>query len=379
MEQLRQYMPNSMSDARHWAVAIVGIESFTLPHVSFRSDDDEPLVWFSLLNIVEEQIRLSGRQGIAFRHMHDTQHIVILIGMDNVALELIRERLAAVLAAIRNYLRLEASAAVSEPITRLTDAPIAYGQAASALKTKMLHGAGRIYDFTEIRDYDRHIGTFSLQGEDERLLNTYLSDGKETEIAAWLKERFRQLEQSETTTYRHVERLYIDMDSLFRKYLAQHLYEPDVIQDEQRNLIEFLTTLHNWRDVLVELQRKADFIMRLSRTRGHMSGFDIVAEVKQYIERSYQENITLSWVAERYYINPSYFSKLFKERCGENFNDYLTKVRFRHAVEFMKDPALKIGRIAELVGYKDATYFSSLFKKVHGITPMQYREQFQTS
>ena len=73
-------------------------------------------------------------------------------------------------------------------------------------------------------------------------------------------------------------------------------------------------------------------------------------------------------------ISPYYFSKLFKEEAGENFIEYLTKVRIAHAKELLRNPALSIKEICILSGYSDPNYFSRIFKKQEGVTPSEYRD-----
>lgn len=73
-------------------------------------------------------------------------------------------------------------------------------------------------------------------------------------------------------------------------------------------------------------------------------------------------------------ISPYYFSKLFKEEAGENFIEYLTKVRIAHAKELLRNPALSIKEICILSGYSDPNYFSRIFKKQEGLTPSEYRD-----
>ena len=75
------------------------------------------------------------------------------------------------------------------------------------------------------------------------------------------------------------------------------------------------------------------------------------------------------------YQNSNYFSKLFKEEAGENFIEYLTRIRIAHAKELLKNPELSIKEICLMSGYSDPNYFSRLFKKQEDVTPSEYRER----
>ena len=92
-----------------------------------------------------------------------------------------------------------------------------------------------------------------------------------------------------------------------------------------------------------------------------------------YIKENYGDKITLKEVSGRVYLNTSYFCKIFKEEMGESFVNYLIRYRMKKAAEYLEDFSLKIYEVAEMVGYNDMQYFTKLYKKVHGISPKEYR------
>ncbi len=92
-----------------------------------------------------------------------------------------------------------------------------------------------------------------------------------------------------------------------------------------------------------------------------------------YICENYNEPITLNEVAEHTYVSIYYLSRMFTKELGKNYVDYLNEVRIEKAKEYLKDSCCKTYEIAELVGIKDAHYFSKLFKKYTGVTPSEYR------
>lgn len=100
----------------------------------------------------------------------------------------------------------------------------------------------------------------------------------------------------------------------------------------------------------------------------------IIDNAKKYIEEHYQEDISLEDVADHVYLNKIYFCRFFKQETGENFNDYLTLVRMNKAMEFLRQPSVKVYEVCELVGYKTPRYFYKLFKKHTGYTPSEYRK-----
>ncbi|RED60576.1 response regulator [Cohnella phaseoli] len=103
---------------------------------------------------------------------------------------------------------------------------------------------------------------------------------------------------------------------------------------------------------------------------------DLVENVAAYIKENFKEQITLESVAQRFAVNASYLSRIFKSESGENFIDYVTRLRIEKASKLMLNPHLKTYEIAEIVGYENTNYFSKVFKKAVGFTPTEYRERF---
>jgi two-component system response regulator YesN len=97
---------------------------------------------------------------------------------------------------------------------------------------------------------------------------------------------------------------------------------------------------------------------------------------KQYISQHYAENITLEDIAELVFMNPVYFSVLFKKEEGVNFSNYLLHYRMTKAKQLLKDYSISITDVAGRVGYKDAKYFSKQFAKIVGIKPSEYRKLY---
>jgi two-component system response regulator YesN len=79
-------------------------------------------------------------------------------------------------------------------------------------------------------------------------------------------------------------------------------------------------------------------------------------------------------MAKSFNISTGHLSNLFHEKTGESFSDYLNMIRLNKAKELLKTTDYKIYRIADELGFNDAYYFSSWFKKLVGASPTTYRD-----
>lgn len=102
----------------------------------------------------------------------------------------------------------------------------------------------------------------------------------------------------------------------------------------------------------------------------------IAERAEEYIRENYQDSsLSLNSVSKALSISTSYFSALFKAQTGETFIEALTRVRMEKAKELLTHTDMKSYEIAEKVGYSDAHYFGSIFKKNEGITPKEYAKR----
>ncbi len=99
----------------------------------------------------------------------------------------------------------------------------------------------------------------------------------------------------------------------------------------------------------------------------------IIERVKDYIDNHYTWDISLSQMAERFYINLPYLSSAFKRVVGQNFQDYILKKRMDKAAEILLETQLSVAEVASIVGYDDVRHFSRMFKKHLGMNPSDYR------
>lgn len=142
----------------------------------------------------------------------------------------------------------------------------------------------------------------------------------------------------------------------------------------------YLTKPTNPRElisVLREIELKIEGVNRtVSKSEEKESvevGNLLIRKTLDYIELHYAEKIGLKTLSDALYISPNYFSDLFRRHMKVKFSDFLIEYRLKKACILLKKPEYKVSEISEMVGFRDSTYFSTVFKKTYNLTPLEYK------
>lgn len=139
------------------------------------------------------------------------------------------------------------------------------------------------------------------------------------------------------------------------------------------NKDELGTVLHRLR-LLLENELD-DFKNRYLQYPEHTAQEELAKEIAEYLRTNYKNQFSLSDIAEMFYVNPAYVTKIFKKETGTVPSKYLQNLRINEAKRLLKDfPELEIKEISGIVGYTDQAYFSRIFKKTAGVSPLEFRD-----
>lgn len=112
----------------------------------------------------------------------------------------------------------------------------------------------------------------------------------------------------------------------------------------------------------------------LIRKSGDKSKY--IMEAIAYIAEHYgDENISVGAIAESLGISEGHLSHLFKKETDYTVMAYITRYRMQAAMKLLANCRYKVYEVAEMVGYRDITYFSSTFKKIVGVSPSEYQDR----
>lgn len=162
----------------------------------------------------------------------------------------------------------------------------------------------------------------------------------------------------------------IQVTSIIQRYFIEHqMYGR--IQDKVHSLNRNIVLCNSSDRVLSESLAVLEEVFKICQESRNSSG--IVDKAIAYIDQNYGKDISLEIVADSIFIHPIYLSRVFKEKTGSRFSEYLTRVRLNKAKELLEDHHLKTYQISEMIGYESPKYFSRVFKENIGCSPRDYR------
>lgn len=156
------------------------------------------------------------------------------------------------------------------------------------------------------------------------------------------------------------------LDNIIREYReARYGFELAIRSDI---LSLFLYILRNWHSQNIDLNIDVPVNQEMER---HLK------KVFDYIEENYQGDITAREMAKYCNMSYSYFSRIFKRIMKKSFKEYLSFVRISKAENLLISTDYNVTEIAFETGFATSSYFISQFKARKGISPKQYRMNYQ--
>lgn len=272
---------------------------------------------------------------------------------------------------------------VGVPVMRLRELGESYEAASHGFSYRFLTEPNQIVDNHTVFDQTRNekkfscsIGSVDIQNLDKQKIESFLKGGEMDEIHFFVEEYMKNTGDAGKNSM--IFRQYIVMDMFFA---ASHFLTQ--ITDGREQLGEPFESPEQMQKIVSDLEATVVYIKELftkvmqvrdAQTTEHNS--DVVENAKKYISENYHdEELTLNTVAHEVNVSPNHLSAMFSQKTGQTFVKYLTDVRMHRAKELLKCTSKRSNEICEEVGYRDPHYFSYLFKKNVGCSPIQYRER----
>lgn len=177
-----------------------------------------------------------------------------------------------------------------------------------------------------------------------------------------------------------LEVLYIDFSGL----RADELFRRFEIRKQMRLYPSFdfleplwLDSLSRAGDETIDLCAESMLLYTFSRLKSPNTGHTkLLTRILELTEASFSDpKLSLASLAEEVGYNPKYLSRLFKEKMGIGYAQYLCNLRLKHAITLFENGIDSVKNVAFLSGFSDALYFSTFFKSKMGVSPAEYKRK----
>ncbi|GIO99871.1 AraC family transcriptional regulator [Paenibacillus lautus] len=351
-------------EPRGFVVMLIEIDRFR-EQVAEQSIQEMELIRFSLLNIMQETLAHYARS-VLFRARHD-QYLAVLNDTGPSSPIEIAEQCCR---NIERYTKFTVSVGVGGRVGEISGLPDSYRQAHRALSHHLFTEGNAAIMYDDIHQSGSQ-EPLALEYKDELLLalrsgNAVRTDAILSAISDTLQKRISRQNPD------YLLSLYDELAASAIRTLYEMVPYPDI-----QPLIQRFRAVQGMAGLpLASLQRQllalctegAELVRRNSLSEGQK----VIYKAIGYLKGRLSEDITVGECAAHVHLSASYFSSLFKQVTGMTVTQYITSERIQKARLLLVEGA-QVQEVAAAVGYEERRYFSEMFKKITGQTPSEFR------
>ena len=227
--------------------------------------------------------------------------------------------------------------------------------------------AGKIFHLQEAAPAAEDIPAFL----DIARIHHYIKKNEETNYREYIRTVTDQLAGSRDYTRQVMDHVRRELIHAFVTCVRDNgIPESDIFSNERIHSLE-KNAVCSAEDMCRYAQ--ALFAAVTERLKLLMDSDDIINRVEAYIRDHFRENINREDVAAIAYITPNYLSKQFRIKKGMNLREYINQIRIEEAKRLLLTTNLSVSEVAGLSGYENISYFSTVFRKYTGMSPIDWR------
>ena len=368
-------------ELKSYMVLLISIDDYADFQNRFKKKDQT--LWKScVINIAEEIINVNYK-GCIFEDSFSQWTVVLNLPecAENEAYSNVKDLSDKIREAIKTYVKeFTVTISIGSYSPDISQISESFENATKVLQKKWLQGKDQTFSYQNLKREECDF-YYNVEAEKNILyMLLYKNDLQEVDklLDSFIKELLAKNKDLYENVYHGILQLLLAVIRMMNeKGMAlgeifksdSNLVNYNIISDFRRQ--ETLKDAEKW---LKDIFRKiSDYLWEQRNT----SNDDKLSAVLDFISNSYNMDISLSVVAEKFGLSNYQLSKLFKKATGENFIDYLSRLRVDKSKKLMLESEKSIYEIAESVGYANVQTFIRVFKKLEGTTPGQFKEDIK--
>ncbi|WP_409346062.1 helix-turn-helix domain-containing protein [Paenibacillus sp. MBLB4367] len=361
---------NLQPDKSHFVVLLFMIDNYN-QFIQEYSKSMQEILKYSLIKITEE---LCLELGNGFgAELTDDRGIVILLNMDEEAakLEYINRLVGKVKQLFKQDYHLTLTVGIGDIYTDPSMIHQSFLQAKQATRYRFIRGRDQIICYSELQYSKKYESWYPLELE-MQLLKT-IKQGNGEEVQNIIRDTMDSI-VTRQMSLEAVEFICFDIVNTMMKALMELNIETDqgIEQMSEDLYIPRFETIEELESYIIDFCRNVcDHIVNQKESKN----FVLLENIKAYINDNFRDNtIDLNRIADTFGISASYATRFFKDHTDYSIMRYIDQLRMDAAKTLIGTTELTLKEIMLEAGYVDATNFIRKFKKIEGVTPMEYRK-----
>ncbi len=243
--------------------------------------------------------------------------------------------------------------------------------------------------YTEIHFHDNYEVYYLLDGETKYFIGDEILEIKKGDIVFIPKGVIHKTDSEERVS---LERMLLSFDeALLDEDMApviDELSKTKLIRPQKSDLIKIEDMFRRiekeykkerpFKEIMLKSYIKQLLIMiirfKTDKINESAESDRIIYEISEYISANFHHDISLTSLCRQFAFSEGHLSRKFKSVLGMGINEYINYIRILNAEKLLKETDISVTKIAEMCGFHDSNYFSTVFKKTMEITPHKYRK-----
>jgi len=251
---------------------------------------------------------------------------------------------------------------------------MSYMGAKAALRHKYILGGNRVINIKEF-DFDKQ-QKILYPAEREKLLTDYIMTADER-VVQTINNLFNEISIGSQGVLNRIAFAANQLVYNISRYIdSQYSYIKKLYDFNKFTDVDF-TSFKSEEEIKEHFIYIVNDIMEVVKKYKPGDGNPIIKKACDYVLQHIDQDITLFTISEKLNLSKNYFCSLFKQETGYNFLEYVTTVKMEWAKRLLKEGNCKTYEVSDMLGYRESSYFSRLFRKYTDYSPAEYKKMFR--
>ncbi|MCK0473204.1 helix-turn-helix domain-containing protein [Halalkalibacter sp. APA_J-10(15)] len=330
---------------------------------------NETLLQFSINNVMEESLT-KYEHGVQLFYLH--KKIFILYPASSAKLLIIHRTLERALGEIqsklRSYLRLSITCVIHPGCQERDEIKVSMQELINNEEQRFYYPYGTIQPFRKI-DYQK-VSIFEKYATEVDQVKTAILMKDKEKLNEWLANKLEEKKMEQHTPKAINDWvMLLTLDIKVSLNALQHFENQSIYTITSQRLQE----TENYQELQLLLTDIFHEYIEQAKILESISGNEEIIKAKKYVYSHFNNKITLKDMSSHLHLNPSYFSRLFKQETGETFIEFVTRIKMEKAMGLLDNSTKTVEQISLELGFDSKSYFVKTFKKFVGISPKTYK------